>query len=171
MTTWSLAVTALLVGAPFASQQRTAFRGPGRYTDPDRSCSIQISVSPRGGFARLHLPLRGRAGKRTEDDITGVVFVGSGRLAYSVSPVYGHPGIFVFDCRSGMLTRLVGPKSLDSAYPNGADYFELVSCTRDRLYFYYVEDVDAAGFDKLRSAEHLYTVELNGAELKRAGDQ
>jgi hypothetical protein len=48
-------------------------------------------------------------------------------LVYAVSPIYDVPGIFSYDTQMAITRRLVAPRTLTHAYPDGADYF--VICT------------------------------------------
>ncbi len=122
-----------------------------------------------GGFARLELPApSGGHGKSSVDDVTGALFTGTSTLAYSVGPTYGKPGIFSFDCGARTRTRIVAPKTINRAFPEGADYFELTAALADRLFFYFAPDVDKANGKTLRSAANLYTVTADGRDFRRA---
>jgi len=105
---------------------------------------------------------------RVVDDVTGVLFVVPDRLVYSVSPIYGRPGVFAFNCRTGRVRRLVRPKNVDPSYPEGLDYFELAWLKDDRIYFYYAADVDRADFTTFREPKNLYVTDLSGSRMRRA---
>src|SRR5262249_37122570 len=91
-------------------------------------------------------------------------------LVYSVSPIYGTPGIFMFDCASKETRRLVGPVTVDKAYPQGADYFELKKLSPEKklVYFYYAPDVDAVDFTQFRTDRNLFQVSIDGTEFQKA---
>lgn len=163
----SLVIAVLLIssGGP---RQRSAFHTPGNYALRDGSCRVRISIASMGGFARLHLPV-GRS--RVIDDVSGAVFVRSHTVVYGVSPLYGRPGVFSYDCLTGRITRLVAPRTRDHAYSNGADWFEVVGWSGDRVYYLYSPDVDFMS-ERPQSRDSLFTVKLNGSGRRRAtGDE
>ena len=65
------------------------------------------------------------------------------------------------DCDSPTLkpVTLVAAKTFNSAYPKGADFFELKSVTGQRIIYYYGRDVDEIDFKSLRSARNARSVE------------
>ena len=137
----------------------------GRYRAPDGSCPIEITISGMGGFHELHLP---STPARVVDDVTGVLFVVPDHLVYSVSPIYGRPGVFVFNCRTGRVRRLVRPRRVERSYPDGTDYFELAWLKDNRIYFYYAADVGRADFTTFREPKNLYVTDLSGSRMRRA---
>jgi len=84
------------------------------------------------------------------------------RLIYSVSPIYGRPGLFELDCRSAHTRTIVAAVTKDKGYPDGADYFELTSVDpkKQQACFYYSPDVDSPDFDGFRTPEHIRCVHL-----------
>jgi len=90
-----------------------------------------LVASVTGGEAGLrHLEVRQRGGKivlAITDDIDALLWsTDGGALFYAVSPVYGVPGIYVFNTRLGTIRRVIRPKNLDDPhYPDGTDYFVL----------------------------------------------
>jgi hypothetical protein len=145
--------------------KKSVLKKPGLYKGPGGVCTIRISTSGMGGFLELHLPKLKPDASDTVKDITGVIFIDGHRIAYTVSPVYGKPGVFLFDCKAKRITRLVGPSSFDAAYPDGADYFELSNATDDEVLFHYAPDVDKTNFQALRT--HLYSVSLTNRQVHR----
>jgi len=83
-------------------------------------------------------------------------------LVYSVSPIYGRPGIFELDCRSTHSRTIVAAVTKDNGYPDGADYFELMSVDpkKQQACFYYSPDVDSPDFVGFRTPEHIRCVHL-----------
>jgi hypothetical protein len=83
-------------------------------------------------------------------------------LVYSVSPIYGSPGIFLVTCTSDpKISTLVTPEHKDSAYPQGSDYFELQSTNGNEVRYRYGDDVDRIDFKRWRSTNNnLRTVRL-----------
>lgn len=108
-----------------------------------------------------------RGASITVKDVTGVAFAGDAKVVYTVSPVYGKPGVFLFDCASRRLVTLVRPRFFNHAYPDGTDYFELSKASGNDIYFYYAPDVDSADFAALRTEAHLYRVDLQGSDMRR----
>lgn len=118
-----------------------------------------------GGFLQLHLPSKPA---RVVNDVTGALFVSPRRVIYTVSPIYGRPGLFVFDCASRRVRRLVGPRTFHRTSPEGADYFELAGQKDDRIFFYYVADVDRFDFARLHEPDRLYFTDLSGSPMRRS---
>ncbi len=102
-------------------------------------------------------------------DVSGLAWLSGSMLAYSVSPIYGKPGIYVYDCVGQKSTGIVAPKNVDLDYPNGADYCELKGIAKANLiYFYYVLDVDEVDFANFRCNHFLYRVRADGSHMRRA---
>lgn len=58
----------------------------------------------------------------------------------------------------------MAPVTVDSAYPKGADYFELEGIMLGpvpRIRFYYAPDVDTVDFSKFRTAPFLRQIEVD----------
>src|SRR5882762_2779099 len=70
---------------------------PGNYNNGTGTCPVRITLSGQGGFRVLHLPSHDGM-REVVKDTTAVLFLDDRKIAYSVSPMYGKPGIFVFDC-------------------------------------------------------------------------
>jgi hypothetical protein len=102
-------------------------------------------------------------------DVTAIAWMTDYLLAYSVSPIYGKPGIFKYDYRSGKSEVVVKPTSYDTGYPEGADFFQLHSVDRIHkvLIFYYGKHVDSIDFNKFWTLEHLFKVNLDGTGFTR----
>lgn len=141
------------------------FRAPGTYNSPNAQCPISLIISDKGGFTQLLLQSKSRD-KRVVDDVTGVAYISNNRLVYTAGPIYGTPGVFIYDCVSKNIRRIVGPKKVDKAYPQGADYFELYD-VENKIYFYYSPDVDQINFDNFRTKELLFEVRVNGSAFKK----
>jgi len=103
-------------------------------------------------------------------DVTGIAWAGAKELVYSTSPVYGDPGLYLYDCESNRSKRILGPRTRDKAYPKGADHFELrgVSNANSVLLFYYQPDVDSIDFNEFRTPGNLYQVQLDGKRFEKA---
>jgi hypothetical protein len=165
--TLDLIAVVLLCGTPAWASQNV-FKADGRYEDRGGKCTIHILTSPMGGFSQLHLPAGKVSGTAIVDDMTGAAFTATGMLVYTTSPIYGRPGVFLFNCRSKRTVRLVGPRHFDPSYPDGLDFFELSSVSDDKIFFYYAPDVNQVDIQKLRTPSHLYTVDVTGSRMRRA---
>ncbi len=145
----------------------------GVFLSPEGKCEATIRVSEMGGFRSLIVQDNSSKISSNEiKDITGIAWLNNEELIYSVSPIYGQPGIFLLNCSSPKsITRIAGPTTIDKAYPNGADYFELKSLsnrTDVKVLFYYAPDVDRVDFNHFRTSKYLYQVNLDGTEFKKA---
>ena len=149
------------------SQLSEVFKAPGSYSSPAAKCPISLTISDQGGFTQL--VLRSRSGRnKTVSDVTGVIYISGDRLVYTTSPIYGMPGVFLYNCLSKNIKRIVGPKKIDKAYPRGSDYFELHDVEGQKIYFYYAPDVDQIDFSHFRTKEFLFEVLINGASFEKA---
>ena len=153
------------VGAP----SHTLIKQPGSYLSPDGTCRVALSVASMGGFWVLRSGGEAR-GRLRVDDVNGMAWVGRHTLAYTTSPIYGVPGVYVYACGAPSPKRIVGPRTLSKAYPDGQDYFELHRVTTKEpitLYFYYAPNVDKVDFTKFRTPASLYQVRLDGSNFGR----
>jgi hypothetical protein len=95
-------------------------------------------------------------------DLNGAIWRDADTLVYAVSPIYGRPGLFQLNCRSGHSRTVVRPTVIDKAYPHGADYFELVTLdtVKNQACFYYSAHVDQTDFTRLRAPQNLRCASL-----------
>lgn len=142
-------------------------KAPGTYKSTGAKCPISLTISEEGGFTQLQLRSKSHQNK-VVNDVTGVAYFSDESLIYTVSPIYGRPGVFVYDCVSKSIRRVVGPKIFDKSYPQGSDYFELHGLEGRKIYFYYSPDVDQTDFDNFRTKEFLFEVLIDGSSLKKA---
>lgn len=114
-----------------------------------------------GGFRQLLLERGGVPHVHIADDVTGIAWLSNSVLVYTVSPVYGVPGVYVVDCGgpTAKPVRLVAPMTYNPAYPKGADFFELKSVVGRRITYYYGRDVDAIDFTLLRTVQNERSIE------------
>jgi hypothetical protein len=133
----------------------------GSFKVPAGSCDIRVETSSLGGFPILSLPSKTEKRHRV-DDVNSYAFTATGVLLYSVNPIYGVPGIYLFNCASRKVRRLVSPKHLDNAYPRGADYFELVGVSGTKVLFYYAPDIDSVDVKVVRNPNSLYETDFDG---------
>jgi len=139
---------------------------PGVYVTQVGRCPISMTISGMGGFTVLVLPSQGKKTRNIED-VTGVAYLPSDALIVTVSPMYGRPGIYRYDCLSQQLKQLVRPRTINKGYPDGADYFELQDARGETLYLYYSPDITATDFERFRSPDYLYEVHTDGTGFRK----
>jgi hypothetical protein len=136
--------------------------GAGSLQSPNGKCKARLQVSAESGS--LVLSVNSQTARSTAVlDVTGIAWVGNEVLVYTVSPVYGKPGLFLLDCNAMQTKRIIGPRSFNAAYPDGADYFELtgVSGYSNKVaFFYYSSDVDVTDFHVFRTTKNLCFVDI-----------
>jgi hypothetical protein len=127
---------------------------PGRHASPSAGCEIEITISGMGGFRELAL-IQGKSVIPIARDVSGAQWRDSKTLIYTVSPIYGKPGLFQLNCKTGKSHRVVAPSTIDNAYPDGADYFELTSidAAKSEACYFYAPHVDHADFEHIREAK------------------
>ena len=130
----------------------------------------ELAVSDLGGFIVLSVMQTGARIAEGIKDVTGISWVTETLLIYTVSPIYGNPGVYVLNCTTRETKRIVTPKNLNAAYPEGTDYFELYRVSADKAYFYYAPDVDSVDFKDFRSRSSLYQSNLDGSEVRKTVD-
>ena len=141
----------------------------GEFYSPNGRCLATLKVGKMGGMLVLSL---GKDAGRQIKDVTGMAWISDGILVYTTSPIYGIPGVYVYSCDSRRSKRIVAPRTINNAYPDGADYFRLKrisQTTPSTVYFYYVPDVDLPDVKNLESPAYLFQVHLDGTGLKKTG--
>ncbi len=155
----------LALSFAYASPVRVIKRPGVFYSVPKNFCTAALKISSQGGFLQLSIGRDKDNLAHIADDITGIAWATSSTLIYSVSPVYGNPGVFLVTCTDDhKITTLVSAKHLDSAYPKGSEYFEIRSISGDRVEYYYGDDVDKIDFKKLRYERNIRVVRVPKAE-------
>lgn len=145
-----------------ASQEVPVLKS-GVYKSPTGKCVVRVMISPKGGHKILHLT----NGLEDVSDVSGLGWLSRSSLAYSVSPVYGKPGIYVYNCDQKRVARIVAPRKTDGHYPHGAEYFELKVVSNGRIYFYYAPDVDEINFRSFRTKSFLHSVNSDGSDFRK----
>ena len=132
----------------------------GQHRSPGGSCEVRISTSTENGARELSV-VRPKSVLVTRD-LTGAMWRDANTMVYSVSPIYGRPGLFELDCQSTHSRAVVAAVTKDKGYPDGADYFELVSVDpkKQQACFFYSPDVDGPDFVEFRKPEHIRCVHL-----------
>ena len=104
------------------------------------------------------------------NDVTGIQWLPDGNtLIVTVSPIYGKPGIYTWNVRDNIIRQILKPKTFDKFYPDGKDFFEMISLSEDgdKLFFFYSPDVDNTDFRKFRSKDNLYIINVDGTGLRK----
>src|SRR5947209_12757562 len=79
----------------------------GVYKSPTGQCSVTLSGNAMGGHKLLQLPTSAQM-----QDVSGLDWLTDSKLVYSVSPIYGQPGIYVYDCVRQKNRRIVAPRNI-----------------------------------------------------------
>lgn len=143
------------------SVTKTAWREVGTYSFRNQQCDAILKISSQGGFTQLYVQLGNGRVEHVADDITGVVWIDRNSLAFSSSPIYGKPGIFILRCSQPTavkLMTLVAPTHMSRTYPEGTDYFELKERKGMRLEYFFSEDVDNTDFSMFHTNQNLRSV-------------
>jgi len=141
----------------------------GVYESHKGNCMISLELSDKGGHAGLMLPSKAHQ-EQIINDVTAVAYLTNDSLVFTVSPIYGNPGVYIYDCVSKQMKRIVNPRTIDKTYPDGADYFELQELRGNKIYFYYAPDVESTDFARFRSMNFLYEVHIDGSGFRKALD-
>jgi hypothetical protein len=140
---------------------------PGEFASPDGKCRATLKISSMGGFLALTLD---KQPNHEVDDVTGMLWVSGGNLVYTTSPIYGTPGVWVYDCGSNRTREIVKARTFSKAYPDGEDYFQLkvVSMAAPAtIYFYYLPDVDALEEKSIESPNFLFRARMDGTGFSK----
>lgn len=170
----TLAVAILTgIGAPRGAAQATDLKFDvkasdeiGSHSGSLGSCKIDVEISARGGY-RVMSSISKSDKKQEIRDVNSYAATSHGSVVYSVGAIYGVPGIYLLNCASGVVQRLVGPRKIDKAYPKGADYFELLGVKGGVIYFYYAPDVDTVDVQAIKSQNNLYETDFCGRSFKK----
>ncbi len=155
----------MISGGPFQ-----VAKTPGVFRSPAGDCEASIDIAEMGGFLILSVTRSQDKKYSSARDVTGAIWVGKHELVYTISPIYGKPGLYLIHCPTMVERRIVSPQTLSSAYPDGADYFELESvefAERMIVRFYYAPNVDDVDFSAFRSSQHLQVVEITTEQEPR----
>lgn len=140
---------------------------PGIFKTYHGECQTELVGNSMGGFTMLYVSQMGTTIQEVKD-VTGIGWATGSLLIYTVSPIYGDPGVYILNCVTKESRRIVAPQNITPAYPNGADYFELYRLFSDRVYFYHAPDVDSVNFKDFRSQTYLFQCNFDGSEMNKA---
>lgn len=96
-------------------------------------------------------------------DVNGVLILEDHKLIFSVSPVYGKPGIYQYDCKvSAPPVLMVQPDHVTVEYPEGTDYFKLKQYNNvsGSLEYHYASNVDDIDFYHFTDSTVILTKKL-----------
>src|SRR3990172_2261085 len=135
---------------------------PGTFLQQGGRCQANLEVAELGGYLILDI-MRIPKGRHIEpvEDVSGIAWASKDMLIHTVSPIYGKPGLFTRSCSTGQTRRIVAPKTVSKAYPDGADYFRLHSVSLKapgKIRFYYAPAVDKVDFRHFPSDDFLFEV-------------
>jgi hypothetical protein len=165
------------LSAPARAGFPDLFYKPDVVPAPNGSCEASITESATNGLKALVIT-RLNHGRRKQvveaQDVTGAVWIANDKLVYSIGPRRGAPGLFYFDCASGVGKILVEPTTRNKSYPQGADYFELDDFSHgEYIWYYHVPDVtvmDTSDFRKLDFLRRTVLTEPYAAHIVRPQD-
>ncbi len=106
-------------------------------------------------------------------DIVNVAVITPSIIAYSGSPVYGVPGIFLFDFDKRMTKCIVPPSNFKEEFPDGTDYFEIdrVDLKSEEILFWHLKDLDNVDFSGDWRSGHEYRIKFDGTRLTKTKDK
>lgn len=139
----------------------------GEYMQQIGNCRVKLESTSMGGYSVLSV---NHTGIKEIDDVTGIAWVSPTLLVYTVSPIYGKSGVYLYDCMERKCKRIVAPKNINPAYPDGADYFELYRMYDSKIVFYYAADVDLVDFKEFRTQSFLFRVNLDGSDFVKVNN-
>ena len=128
----------------------------GSFYSPEHIFKANVTVDSMGGFRELEVYKDGSQLSKFRD-VNAFIWIGNDKILYSVSPIYGKPGIYLFNCSTKKNEIILKPSTLNSEYPNGADYFELVgySSSSNEFTYFYAPDVDLVEFETFREKSNI----------------
>ena len=139
---------ALAAGPPaWASSGHVALPAPGsELASPSRACLVKVLQDAGTGRLRARLYAHARLVLDMPDtrEMAWVDEV----LLFAVSPVYGRPGIYVWQCPQLSVRRVVRPTRVSRDHPGGTDYYRLLRIDGETLYFAHAPDVDSGTLEQ-----------------------
>ena len=97
------------------------------------------------------------------EDINGLFQV-HGFIFFATSPIYGKPGLWAYDCGRKKMMQIIGPKTKNVDYPDGADYFQLKGVLKNKefylLKYIHVPDVESPEFSEEMSGRHMRNIKF-----------
>lgn len=113
---------------------------PGKYCVAGSESCVTIS-SVEGESLCLTVPGT-RARPKHGCDITGLAWISKDEVLFSTSSIYGSPGIYRYRLRPAKEETIVPSRAHDAAYPEGKDFFKLISVSENEVTFWYCADIE-----------------------------
>lgn len=136
---------------------------PGRYCAEGSDSCVTLS-SEEGESLCLTVP-----GSRTRPkhgcDITGLAWLNKDEVLFSTASIYGSPGIYRYKLRAAKEEAVVPSRTRDAAYPDGKDFFKLISISENEVTFWYCPDIEKLNESALETTAAKETLPL--AKKKR----
>jgi len=106
-------------------------------------------------------------------DIVNVAVITPSIIAYSGSPIYGIPGLFLFDFEKKKNKCIVPPSNFKEEFPDGTDYFEIdrVDLNSEEILFWHLKDLDNVNFAGDWRSGHEYKIKFDGTGLMKVEDK
>jgi hypothetical protein len=86
-------------------------------------------------------------------------------FVYAVSPIYDAPGLFGYDTQMATTWRLVAPRAVNAAYPEGADWFVICSVEPRAAGHYVVTYLRLPDVDKIDFAHFPFNAPRDSVRL------
>src|SRR6266487_563318 len=117
----------------------------GTYRISGGTCSLSLAPSwlSEAKVLRLHA-----SDRDSVTDVTAVVWVSKSTIVYSVSPIYGDPGIYIRRCDGGRPRRVAGNRKRGAGRAQSNAYYALTKIRKGtasglaRVEYWFKSDVD-----------------------------
>ena len=131
---------------------------PGKYCAAGSESCVILS-SGEGESLCLTVPGT-RARPRHGCNITGLAWLSKGEILFSAASIYGSPGIYRYRLRPAKEETIVPSRAHDAAYPNGKDFFKLISVSKNEVTFWYCPDIEKLNESALETTARKETLTL-----------
>lgn len=141
---------------PTSSYSIKPFKDIGTYYSPRNIFKAEIIISDMGGFKICNI-MNSKQQIHYIEDINGLIWINETEIIYSVSPIYGKPGIYIFNCVEKKEKLIINPKSISASFPMGSDYFELEKYEdlKKEITYFYASDIDSINFKNFRNEQNI----------------
>ncbi|MFZ1082854.1 MAG: hypothetical protein WAO19_13125 [Candidatus Kryptoniota bacterium] len=138
----------------------------GHYSAGTEQNNFFLKINGMGGSVELWIPGIDTA---LSVDINNVAMLEPSLIAYSGDPIYGKPGLFLFDYGKGKIKCIVPPSNFKKEFPDGTDYFEIdrVDPKDKEIFFWHLKDLDNVDFSTDWKSGHEYKIKFDGTGLMK----
>ncbi len=142
----------------------------GHFTIELGGSKFLLRIGEMGGGTELWVPGIDTA---LSTDITSIGVINPHLITYCGSPVYGTPGVFLYDFENKTAKCFVPAENLNESYPDGTDYFEIdyIDLSTDEIFCWHVPDVDNVDFSGDWRSGHEYRIKFDGTRLTKTKDK